>query len=311
MELLAAIGLALALDSLLGEPKRYHPLVFFGSWVDRIEARLNRGDERRLKGVMAWALLALVPAFGVFLVDSLFQDSTWLSVLWSALVLYLAIGWTSLIQHAQAVQMPLNQGDIEAARSAVSHMVSRDTAALDEAGIARGATESVLENGADAIFAALFWFVLLGAPGVALYRLANTLDAMWGYKNERFVDFGWCAARCDDVLNLLPAQLTALTYSLLGNREQAFDCWRRQGLNWKSINAGSVMAAGAGAVNVSLGGDEYYHGALQSRSVLGPELNDSTRASAAGLGAACLLVNRSLALWCVAIIFLVLFWQAG
>ena len=305
MEIVLAITLALALDSLLGEPRRHHPLVMFGGWADRLELRFNQGDERRSAGVLAWCVAVLPIVLAVYLLDRAFATSLPLSVTWSAAVLYLALGWTSLIQHARAVLTPLIAGDIAAARESVSRMVSRDTAELDESGIARGAIESVLENGADAIFAALFWFALLGAPGVVLYRLANTLDAMWGYRNERHIDFGWFAARFDDALNLLPAQLTALSYCLLGHRGQAFDCWRRQGPRWKSVNAGSVMAAGAGAINVSLGGDEVYHGELQQRPLLGPELDDSTRPRAAEIGAACALVNRTLALWVIVIVLIV------
>ena len=280
--------------------------MLFGGWADRIETRFNQGDQRRNGGVLAWCLAVLPIVLAVYLLDRAFAGSLPLSVIWSAAVLYLALGWSSLIQHAQAVLTPLAVGDIDAAREAASRLVSRDSAELDESGIARGAIESVLENGADAIFATLFWFALLGAPGVVLYRLANTLDAMWGYKNERYIDFGWFAARFDDALNLLPAQLTALSYGLLGDRGQAFDCWRRQGARWKSVNAGSVMAAGAGAINVSVGGDAVYHGALQQRPVLGPDLDDATRPSADGIARSCALVNRSLALWGIVIILVVL-----
>lgn len=186
-----------------------------------------------------------------------------------------------------------------------SRIVSRDTATLDEAGVARAAIESVLENGADAIFAALFWFALLGAPGVLAYRLVNTLDAMWGYKNERYPRFGWMAARVDDLVNFIPAQLNALTYALLGSHTvQAFGCWKSQGLSWKSMNAGSVMAAGAGAINVCVGGKETYHGKPQQRSRLGPALDDSTLASAAAPQQSCRLVNRSIALWVIVIALL-------
>ena len=304
MEIAIIIALALALDYLLGEPRKWHPLVAFGDLVGRIEAQFNRGGSKFQSGVIAWSLAVLPIVFVIFLFDRWFAASGFLSLLWSALVLYLAIGWHSLMQHAHAVSQPLMAGDIEAARAAVAHIVSRDTAALDEAGIAKGAIESVLENGADAIFAALFWFVLLGVPGVVLYRLSNTLDAMWGYKNDRYIEFGRCAARIDDLLNFVPAQLTAFTYAMLGDRRQAFHCWRSQGRYWKSPNAGPVMASGAGAINVSLGGNENYHGRLQERSVLGPEPGPDTIPSAVKLDQACQLVNRTLVIWFVVIVLL-------
>ena len=119
--------------------------------------------------------------------------------------LYLAIGASSLKTHAEAIANALDAQDIPLARQKVSYIVSRDTSALDAESIARAGVESVLENGSDAVFAAMFWFVVGGAPGVVLYRLSNTLDAMWGYKNERFINFGWAAARFDDCLNYIPA----------------------------------------------------------------------------------------------------------
>jgi adenosylcobinamide-phosphate synthase len=219
--------------------------------------------------------------------------------------LYLAVGWQSLLLHAKQVAIPLAEGDLEQARYYVSWIVSRDTEQLDEKEVAKAATESVLENGADAIFAALFWFCLLGIPGVVLYRCANTLDAMWGYKNERFLSFGWAAARLDDVLNYVPARLTALSYSLLatsGHRFQAFKCWREQGYIGKSPNAGPVMATGAGALNVSLGGAASYHNRIEQKPVLGPEETASTLATSQAIYAACGLINRTLAAWVLVIL---------
>jgi adenosylcobinamide-phosphate synthase len=115
------------------------------------------------------------------------------------------------------------------ARQHVGWMVSRQTEDLDAAGVASACLESTLENGNDAIFGALFWFALLGGPGALLFRLANTLDAMWGYRNPRFADFGWAAARIDDLLNFIPARLTALSYALCGRTRSALRCWREQG----------------------------------------------------------------------------------
>jgi adenosylcobinamide-phosphate synthase len=288
--------LAVLLDKLLGEPRRWHPLVGFGRLVHRAEAMLRPADSAlepawrmRLRGLLGITLL-LAP---FTLAAALLAHLPWVGPAASVLLLYLAIGATSLTQHAQAVVEALSRQDLPLARTRVGMIVSRDTSELEEDGVARATIESVLENGSDAIFAAVFWFLLLGAPGVVLYRLANTLDAMWGYRSERYVYFGWAAARFDDVLNFIPARLTALTYTLLGNVRAAWLCWRSQAPTWYSPNAGPVMAAGAGALGVALGGAARYHGKMKERPALGllrvPDRTDITRAIQ--------LVQRGLWLW--------------
>ena len=239
---------AVLLDRLLGETRRWHPLVGFGNLAGAIERRLNR---RSLPaGIFAW-LLAVAPwvalafwlrPFAPFVVD--------------VVLLYFALGAQSLCEHAAAIAQPLQAGQLDEARQRVGWIVSRDTAALDESGIAKAGVESVLENGNDAIFGALFWFALLGGPGALLFRLANTLDAMWGYRTERFNLFGRPAARLDDLLNWIPARLTALTYALFGKTRTALACWRAQAPGWDSPNAGPVMAAGAGSLGLALGGPD-------------------------------------------------------
>ena len=187
----------------------------------------------------------------------------------------------------------LRSDDLDEARTRVGYLVSRQTSELDKTEVARAATESVLENGSDAVFAALFWFVVAGAPGVVLYRLSNTLDAMWGYRNERFERFGWAAAKIDDVLNYIPARLVALTYALLGKTRLALKCWRTQGPTWDSPNAGPVMAAGAGALGVELGGAAIYHGELHQR----PPLGEGVPADADSIDRGWQLVQRGVWLW--------------
>jgi adenosylcobinamide-phosphate synthase len=208
-------------------------------------------------------------------------------------VVYLVVGLKSLAEHGRNVAVPLLAGDLSAARQQIAMMVSRDTDKLTEQQVASATCESVLENGSDAIFAALFWFCLLGAPGAILYRGANTLDAMWGYKTDRYLRFGWAAARIDDFLNWLPARLTALSYGLMGNFSSALKCARQQGGLTDSPNAGYVMAAGAGALGASMGGVAIYQGEEHQRPIfgLGPvaEAIDIERAIA--------LVQRTSVLW--------------
>lgn len=285
---LAAL-VAVALDRLLGEPRRWHPLVGFGRIANAVEGRLNRRS--RPLGLLAW-LLAVGPWVGLA-----FWLRQYASFAIDTALLYFAIGARSLAEHAQAVEAPLRRGDLPEARRRVGWMVSRDTAALDESGVAKAGVESVLENGNDAVFGALFWFALLGGPGALLFRLANTLDAMWGYKTERFLKFGWAAARIDDLLNWPAARLTAFTYALFGRTARALACWRSQAPAWESPNAGPVMAAGAGSLGVSLGGAAIYHGREEVR----PPLGEGALPEAADIGRAVILIQRGLLLWLAAL----------
>ena len=206
-----------ALDALLGEPRRWHPLVAFGRMADRIEQRFNSGGRGwRSHGVTAW-VLAVIPLTILATALSWLPYIGWLV---DILALYCALGMRSLGEHVQPVADALRRQDLDEARTRVGYLVSRQTSELDATDVARAATESVLENGSDAVFAAIFWFAVAGAPGVVLYRLSNTLDAMWGYRNERFERFGWAAARIDDVLNYIPARRLAYRVAAKKYREQ-------------------------------------------------------------------------------------------
>jgi len=271
---------AIVLDWLLGEPKRYHPLVGFGLLVKRVESRLypnNLASDRKkliLGSLAVCSLLVPMTLLSAFIVSF---DS--ISILFSIIVLTLCIGHKSLHDHARPIADALQSGDKEQARYLASRIVSRDPATLN---IPRATIESVLENGADSVFSALFWFLIGGVPAVICYRLANTLDAMWGYRSPRYLYFGRFAARLDDVLNYIPARMTALSYAIVGNTKTAIQCWRKQAPQWDSPNAGPVMASGAGALMVSLGGAAQYGGQWHNRITLGcgrePEVYDIERA---------------------------------
>ena len=293
---LAALAAAL-LDRLFGEPRRWHPLVGFGNLAGAIERRLNRNSIAG--GLLGWAL-AVLPWVGLALA---LRPCAPFAV--DVALLTFALGAQSLGEHAEAIATPLREGRLEEARQRVGWIVSRDTSGLDTSGVAKAGVESVLENGNDAIFGTLFWFALLGGPGALLFRLANTLDAMWGYRNERFNLYGRFAARCDDLLNYLPARLTALSYALLGQTRNALACWRAQAPGWESPNAGPVMAAGAGSLGVQLGGAAIYHG----REEIRPPLGNGPPPAAADLDRAITLVRRTLGLW-LAVLFLIGFLHA-
>ncbi len=285
------VVLALILDRMLGEPRRAHPLVAFGNLAEHVENRLRAADnvQNRTRGVIAVAILLIPLTAGAAALAALPDIGPVASVM----LLYLALGARSLQQHAVRVRTALVAADLKTARSAVACLVSRDTGNMTAIDVARAAVESVLENGNDAIFGALFWFVVAGAPGAVAYRVANTLDAMWGYRTQRYERFGWAAARLDDLFNFLPARLTALTYAFTGQLGSAVACWRRQGWRWAGSNAGTVMAAGGGALRVRLGGGALYHGRWRRRPALGlgaaPRPRDVDRALA--------LVGRGIVLW--------------
>jgi len=305
------------MDALLGEPSRAHPLVAFGKWAARLEGALNpdshaahgsgNGDaaapgshpwQARVAGLAAWAIAVVPPVVALAVLTRVLPPA------WSwpihVVALWFALGARSLVDHIAPVQVALHAGDLPLARALTSRVVTRDLSEADEPAVAKAAIESALENGNDAVFGALFWFVVAGGAGALAFRLVNTLDAMWGYRTPRMRCFGWAAARLDDAANYVPARLTALTYALCGNVRQALVCWRTQASAWDSPNAGPVMASGAGSLDVACGGAAWYHGALEPR----PALGCGQVPRAVDIGRALSLVKRSIALWLLAVALL-------
>lgn len=254
--LLLACGVLL--DLLLGEARRWHPLVGFGNLAKRIEGALNHGGSRFVRGTAAWAL-AVLPLSALAL-----WACGHAGLALHAALLYFCIGFRSLRDHNLPIADALARGDLAQARELTARIVSRDTATASEGDLAKASAESLLENGNDAVFGTLFWFIVAGGPGAVLFRLANTLDAMWGYRSTRFLQFGWAAARIDDVLNYLPARLTALSYVLL-----------------------------AGALGLALGGSASYDGVAEQR----PPLGAGAAADAGDILRAWKLVAATTGLW--------------
>lgn len=299
------------LDLLLGEARRFHPLVGFGNLAIALERRLNRGNPggaRFARGLLAW-LLAVLPLTALcwILIAALASTATAAGLAAHAIVLYFCLGLRSLRDHNLPIAAALSQGDLPQARLLTACIVSRDTTNATESDLTKASAESLLENGNDAVFGTLFWFMVAGAPGALLFRLANTLDAMWGYRTERLSNFGSTAARLDDALNFIPARLTALSYVLLAPgmpaKRRAWLCWRTQAPAWSSPNAGPVMASGAGALGIQLGGAAVYNGEIEQR----PPLGAGRTVCGTDIARAWRLVARTTALWllCAALAALV------
>ena len=271
----ALVLAAFLLDLLVGDPRWLpHPVVGIGRLIRALEGGLERLPWRRAAGVLLTLLTVAITAFlawgSIALATALHP---WCG---TALAVWLAcscLATRSLHTESVPVVAHLRAGHLVEARQALAMLVSRDTASLDEAGILRGTVETVSENSSDGIVAPLF-YLCLGGPVLALaYKAASTLDSMVGYRNERYLDFGWASARLDDLLNLIPARLTALFMALAaplagGSIRHAWHIAVRDAGKSKSPNAGWPMAAAAGALGVQLGGPAVYFGRIETKPIL-------------------------------------------
>ncbi len=260
---------ALLLDAAFGEPKliwnRFpHPAVLMGRLISWADATYNEGDDRRQKGIFVMICLG----FGALLLGWLIHkipDCGLLEILIAAILL----AQRSLVQHVQAVgdalRLSLNDG-----RRTVAMIVGRDTAALDETGVARSAIESAAENLSDGVIAPAFWFLIGGLPGLLLYKITNTADSMIGHRTERHEHFGWAAARFDDLLNLIPSRLTALLVALTHGWLNPAPILRDAPLH-RSPNAGWPESAVACVLNIALAGPRSYNGRMQDFPWVYPE----------------------------------------
>ena len=295
MSTAALLALALLLDAALGEPgwlwaRVPHPAVLMGRAVAALDRLLNRGAARMLKGALAMAVLAL----GAL---TLGQSIAWLGPVAEILAAAVLLAQRSLVEHVRAVADALRHS-LPAGRAAVARIVSRDTNGMDEAQIARSAIESAAENLSDGVIAPAFWFLVLGTPGLILYKAVNTADSMIGYRNPRYERFGKVAARADDLMNLIPARLTGLLIAGFTGQMRHWSGIAAEARAHRSPNAGWPEAAMARALNVALAGPRSYDG----------QMRDLPWVHAAGrrrIGAAEILAATRL-LWRVWLVFLAL-----
>ena len=272
-------------DLMLGDPRRRHPVAAFGSLAAALETRTYRDD--RLAGTVHTALLVGGAIGATAAADRLVRDHPVPRATLTAAAVWACLGGTTLARTGLALADALDANDLPAARAILPSLCGRDPALLDDAGAARAALESVAENTSDATTGVLFWAAVAGAPGAVGYRAVNTLDAMIGYHSPRYERFGWCAARLDDVVNLIPARLTGLLTAASaptvgGTPRDALAAWRASAADHPSPNAGVTEASAAGALGVRLGGETAYTHGVEQRPVLGrgtiPTTNDLRRA---------------------------------
>jgi adenosylcobinamide-phosphate synthase len=254
------------LDRRVGDPQRFHPVAGFGQIADWLERRWYADDD------LVGAGYVLVLAGGATAVTRMTERALpppgRLAL--TGLVTAVALGGTSLRQVALSLADLLRNEELEAARERLGWLCSRDPSTLDAEGLARATIESVAENTSDAVVGTLVWGALLGPSGVVLHRTVNTLDAMVGYRTSRYLRFGRAAARTDDLVNLVPARVTALLTVMLapsvgGRPRDAWQSWRRDAAGHPSPNAGPVEAAAAGALGLTLGGDVNRYGDHEDR----------------------------------------------
>ncbi len=259
---------AMLLDAALGEPRWLwqrlpHPAVLMGRVIGMADARFNDGESRRLKGVLV--VLGLV--IGAIVLGKLIGLFGWLPELILAAIL---LAQRSLVDHVRAVGdgLRLSLGD---GRLMVARIVSRETAQMDQSAVARSAIESGAENLSDGVIAPAFWFLIGGLPGLLVYKVVNTADSMIGYRSEKYLHFGWAAARLDDVLNWVPARITA---ALIAASHAGLSHWqaiKADARLHRSPNAGWPEAAMARALGIALAGPRAYDGKMQSFPFVNPE----------------------------------------
>jgi adenosylcobinamide-phosphate synthase len=282
----AGIAAGYFADALFGDPRRGHPVALFGSGAAALE-RLTYADSRRAGALHVGALLGALGVLGVAVERGAQRRGAGWTALATAAATFAALGGTSLSRTGHQMAALLDAGDVAGARRLLPSLCGRDPAALDSAGLARAALESVAENTSDAHVAPVLWAAAGGVPAVLVYRGANTLDAMIGNRSPRYARFGWAAARFDDAANFVAARVTAVLVAVCaplvgGSPAAALRAWRRDAARHPSPNAGVVEAAFAGALGVRLGGPTQYAHELEIRPTLGdgraPEVPDLARA---------------------------------
>lgn len=279
IHVLIGVG-AVFVDRLLGDPKKWtHPVVWIGRLIAFLEKLWNKGSGRKCKGLLLAAVTVLITALTVGSIVWLSYMVHWtIGILVEIALISLALAQKSLDEAAMLVYNALHDGDLNTAREKLGWIVGRDTEHLEESEIVRGVVETVSENTSDGVTAPLFYGLIFGATGAWVYKAINTLDSMIAYKNERYQDFGYAAAKLDDIANFLPSRLTgflllvctkAAMYKPFVNR---FAEWKNDAKKHPSPNSGYLEAATAVQLGIRLGGENAYGGKKSFRAYMGQQI---------------------------------------
>src|SRR3954470_7361171 len=284
LEHLFALTIAFVLDRIVGDPPSWpHPVKWIGALISMLDKRYNQGSNRKWKGLMMLFIVLLAVCVPAFLISTFaYQMHPLVGIIVEGILIFTTIAQKSLKEAALEVYHPLQKNDFDEARRKLSYIVGRDTEQLSESEIVRGTVETVAENTSDGVTAPMFWAWIGGAPFALLYRAINTCDSMVGYKNDKYIDFGWASARMDDVVNWIPSRLTGLSM-LWANRPEKVKVkatWRvlfRDAKKHPSPNSGWCEAAVAALLGVQLGGVNTYKGIVSNRALMGDSLDPLER----------------------------------
>jgi adenosylcobinamide-phosphate synthase len=250
-EILIIVLLAILLDHLIPDRQGIKPFAWYRDWAESIEGRFNGG--KRTHGIGAVMLATLPIVAGVLLIHYILGELGWiLRIAFDVVVLYLCLDVHRLGKTANAISGALESNELGEADEKLRELIGKGVPERTDANIARAAVEGVLKQGNSLIVSPIFWFILLGPFGAVLQRLSCILDSLWGHRYERFAEFGWAAARFDDLMGWIPARITALSYALMGSFEDALHCWRRRVGVWSDINSGPLLASGFGAMHMQI-----------------------------------------------------------
>ena len=257
-------------DLVMGDPERLpHPIVWFGMAIAWCERMLNKGRGRRVKGILtALLLIGIVYAAMFFLLRWIDSINVFLGLAVKAILVFYCLAGTTLIREVKKVFEAVDRS-LEEGRKQVARIVGRDTSELSEQEMRIAALETLAENLSDGVVAPVFWYAILGVPGMMAYKMVNTLDSMIGYRTQRYREFGWCAARIDDVANYLPARLTTLLMLTVTGRFRLLNFVTWFGREHASPNSGYPEAALAGILDCRFGGPHTYFGEIVEKPYIG------------------------------------------